>query len=254
MRNSPLRLLSFADGYTLLGCPEALESHVGHFREKGKIRAKSLVPSDDPFGELYGLAKSPRWIFRNSERVYDARDGDFMLLQALGFIETVSRVEPDQFGRVLPYVEKWASRRDEILAEASPLNIRWDANAQKYTLLDGSSLPDPDPNRYPRDLWRPDAAGLDVDLIQEREGPHHASVWTDERVHSGKSPSAATIRVFRPGAKGETLAKFAVGGENPDMSNGWKHIGDRINIDEGVELQAEVTVEGATRESPVFIP
>lgn len=132
------------DGYTLHGRDEPPEHAFDYFKKNGKLRPKLLVPTERPFRSLDEFIVSPQWIFAGSNDHHsDQRERDLLREQALRLLGTVYAVQPDRFGKFLPddSNEKQRRRHDEILTRASEMKIRWDATLEKYTFLDGTSLP-----------------------------------------------------------------------------------------------------------------
>jgi hypothetical protein len=255
-----------AEGFNLAGSPEPPESHVAYFREKGRLRPKPLAPSAVPFQELDRFARSPRWTFKKTAGLFDDERGrQFLGTQVLRLIDTVYRVEPGLHGDLLPFGRKEEARRKKIVEEASSTKLRWDAAAQKYTFLDGTSLPEPEVKHYRREIWRPKADGLDVELILERDGPRSISVWVVESYEVGKPGPAAAFTVFDVSAKDKALAEFKAGGRRREFdadvpvealggktgtSSTWKP----CELKEGAEVQVKLVVRGESRLSPIFKP
>lgn len=243
------------EGYSLAGFPEQPESHVAYFRKHGQVRAKPLAPSDRPFVELETLARSP----------HDENRRKFFGEQLLRLADTVYRVEPEErTGELLPFGDKDAAKRNRIIEEATALRIRWDANAQQYTFLNGISLPKPPRRYYRREIWRPAVAGLDAELTLERLGPHYVSLSLVEKYQVGKADPVGVFRVFDVTAKGKPLAELATaggkwaGGEAPSgISNGTVATsisGKYFRLNEGGQVQVELTVDKRPQLSPTFRP
>ena len=84
--------------------------------------------------------------------------------QLLRLVDTVYRTVPDKSGSLLPWCcdGEDDKRAKKIIAEASSLKIRWDTKSDKYTFLDGTTLPEPKRVFYRRETWKPKVANLDV--------------------------------------------------------------------------------------------
>jgi hypothetical protein len=180
-------------------------------------------------------------------------------------MDTVYPAEPDANGGLLPFGARGAARRRAIVSEASNLKIRWNDGTQRYTFLDGTSLPEPEPKHYRREIWRPAIAGLDVELIIEREGPRSVWAWAVENYDTGRPAPVAVITVFDVNAKGGTLAEFKTGGRGSggapstqvDASigtNGTRSSGKGFKLVEGTEIQVGLVVDSKRHLSPIYKP
>jgi len=113
-------------------------------------------------------------------------------------------------------------------------------------------------------MWRPAVAGLDVELTLERLGPHYVSLSLVEKYEVGKTGPVAVFRVFDVTAKGKPLAELATaggkwaGGEAPGgISNGTVATsisGKYFRLNEGGQVQVELTVDKRPQFSPTFRP
>lgn len=240
------------EGYNIEGQPEPPESHVAYFRKYGRLRAKPLIPTPKPFDALHAFETSPRWHFKTKkEDPFDPDTRERILLgnQVLNLLDTVFRVEPDSMGLRISFDAEEQNKR--VVAEASKLAIRWDSKASKYTFLDGTSLPELNPNRYRELFWKPTLAGLKVELDIQRESRRYVGVGLSEYSVAGKPSPPGVIRVFNVKAKGTSLYEF----KTRDMMGGMAATGTTIRLDEGAEIQAELLIDGKKlQESPVFKP
>lgn len=244
----------FVEGFDLGGYPEQPESHVACFRKSGEIRARPLAPSDNPFQELDRFAKSPRWIYSEPDGLHDDQRGRQLLgQQVLRLIDTTYRVEPGLTGMLLPFGENNAARRNRIIQKVSSLEIHWDASVQKYVFSDGTSLPERELKHYRREIWSPMVAGRDVELIMERDGPRHVSVWVVENYGTGGAAQALVLRLFEVNAKDKTLVRFVVKKVSAGRT-GTRSTGKRFELDEGGEVQVESIVDQKRLLSPTFKP
>ncbi|MFO1020152.1 MAG: hypothetical protein U0903_05575 [Planctomycetales bacterium] len=217
------------------GSPPDPAELVPYFRKHGVVRAKPLTPTNKPFAALDEYAKSSRW-YQDPDEKRDEIVLQVLQRQIFSLLETVYQVEegdgdPPQFDDL--------KDPDVRLTEASKLQIRWDAKANQYTFLDGKSLPDPDPNRYRRKIWKIPESGEDAALIFERKGRHSLSIMTEN--------SGVEIRIFNIKAKDKTLC-------DPTLFTSGGAFWTGIRFDDGEELQAEVTVGDKKYLSPVFKP
>jgi hypothetical protein len=255
-----------AEGFNLSGMAEEPESHVAYFREKGRLRGKPLMPSNEPFKALDTFAKSPRWIFTGEGGLGgDERGRQFLGVQALRLLDTVYHAEPDEDGDLLPWGARSAARRKAIVGEASEPKIRWHTDAQRFTFLDGTSLPEPEVKHYRREIWRPMVTGLDVELIMERKGPRSVSVWVVENYDTTKPSPVAVFTVLNVNAQDGTLAEFKTGGGKLDGhpntqvetsigSKGTRSSGKGFQLAERTEVRVKLVVDGKSQLSPVWKP
>lgn len=240
------------EGYDLCGEAERPQSHVDYFREQGTLRARPLIPSEHPFGELDAFSRSPRWIMEDRGRGMQLLGG-----QVLSLMGTVYRREPGVFGEMLPFGDK--KEEERIVREASELKVCWDMEAQKYTLLDGTSLPGPEPKHYRRELWRPELPGLDVELILERKGASYVHVETVHYYEVGKPPPTVAFRVFDP-KEDQPLVELLSGSmelvteQSPEGSTAMRSSQKTFELKEGSEIRVELLLDGKAQAGPTFKP
>ena len=255
------------ESYDFEGRRERPESHVAYFRKYGKVRAKPLTPTVRPFEALQAFEKSARWYFKTQKEdpvETDQRERILLGNQVLNLLDTVFRVEPNSTGMRICFNAEEQNNR--VIAEASKLAIRWDSKASQYTFLDRKSLSEFDPNRYPELSWKPTVAGLPIELTIKRKSRHYVGVGLGEEYVIGKPRPRAVVRVFSVKTKDKALCEFQVGGTSdlvvpgikPELAAGTTAggiTGTTIRLEEGDEIQAELTVNGKeSQRSPVFKP
>lgn len=242
-----------SEGFNLGGQAEQPESHVAYFREHGIMRAKPLMPSDQPFAVLEAFATSPRWVFKNGDRRFfgDERGRTFLGNQILRLIDNVYRVEPElySYGALLPLGEEKSARRDKIIGEATKLKTQWDGKRNQYTFLDGTTLPEPERKIYRREVWHP-VPDLDLEIIFEREDRRMVSVWVAENFGGRKDPPAGVLKVVAITAKDKTLLEFSAGGFGVGGSSEWRP----LELEEGRQIQVDFQFGGKSHFSPVLKP
>jgi hypothetical protein len=255
--------LLVVEGYMLGGAPEHPRSHVDYFRIKGRVRAKPLAPSDQPFKELEKFAKSPRWIYDGSDRFHDEKRGrQFLGEQLLRLMDTVYRVEQGDFGELLRFDDNEEARGKKVVEGALNLKIRWDSKTQKYTLLDGKSLPEREPKNYRRERWRPKVAGLDIEVFLQRAGPRYVSIWVSETYEVGRGAPRAVVQVVDVKAKDKPIVDIEAGGsadldlpvEIEKGTGGARSTWKPFELTEGGEVQVQLVVAGKSHFSPIFKP
>ncbi|HEY2413596.1 MAG TPA: hypothetical protein VGI40_15205 [Pirellulaceae bacterium] len=238
-------------GYWGAGEPEPPENHLDYFREHGTIRTRPLSPSATPFATLDVLAKSKRWLSRNQDILTsDERGRQQILEQILRMLDSVYRLEfyrigPAQSSELLPWCEDEEAKRQQILAKALALKIRWDATKDDYTFLDGTTLPPRKIVHYRRETWKPEISGLKVEGAIERRNPLWVEVSLGARFATEKIQRPFTARAFRTSQPNQTLATFD---HRAQLAY------DILRVNEGEELQFEFKIDGQTLLSPKFKP
>jgi hypothetical protein len=232
-------------GYVRFGAPPDPVLHLRYFRERGVIRARPLVPTNKPLDAIDSFANSPSWIFGRKDKGFSEYEFGAKLVrqQVLRMLSTVDRPDPDGVGDLLPDAERQESRRR--IADASQLKIQWDAHKNCYTFLDGSTLPELDPNRYGRHEWKHMGPKLTVELILERDSRHWLTV--DCRQRHGTQTQTGSLKVMKVGWPSPPLLEMPI-------ANGLSGFGTSAPTDEGEEVQAELTVGKDSWRSPVFKP
>lgn len=227
-------------GYELAGVPEPVQRHVEFFRKNGKIRAKPLSPGPQPMAVVERLEKSPDWIYARKEQY----PGQAMIAnQVLRLVSSVYRPPPGKH-------QTGAYPGWQNIAEAfSKLEARWDSRRNRYTLRDGTTLPDPEVRRYSRKTWTMDPPGLRAKLILERRDENEVRLDVES---TGEDPSKArpcSVRVFNVREKDRTLVTVEL-----DWFTGWKGQGRTLTLTTGEEVQGELMYDGVKTLSPTFKP
>jgi hypothetical protein len=255
------------EGYTLGGLPEPPESHVDYFRKFGTVRAKPLSPTAKPVEALAAFEKSPRWYFRN-ELDLDQRERILLGNQVMLLLDTVYQVEPDSLGNFIGYESEVRNRR--VLLQASKLAIHWDTKESKYTLLDGTSLQPPDPNRYQVQFWTPKIAGLKIEFTVKRDSRKYVGLGLEQIYEIGKPGPRAVVRVINVKSPKKALYEFQLDGE-PELpanvppeirqamksatgTTGSRATGATVELVEGEEIRAILIIGEKSFPSPVFKP
>jgi hypothetical protein len=229
------------NGYSGSGEPQRPESHLTHFRKHGTLRSKPLVPTDKPFAALEKFAAS-----------YDEARRNMLGEQILRLLDSVYRVEPEIHNNLLPFYDIDAEeKRNKIVREVSALRIRWDTKLSQYSFLDGSSLPPVERKLYRRAIWKPNVPSLDLQITVERYQRRYVDIEHIEQYKAEVPKGPARIRVFDVTSKENSLVEFEAGrlhaGEG--ISAGYT-----VELDDGAEMQLELTVGGKSHLSPIFKP
>ena len=237
LRDVPLLLVS---GYMLGGMAERPEDDLAWFEQHGKLRAKPLAPTDQPLALAGELARtSAGWwpVGGGTDRVMIAN-------QLLRLVNSIQRDQTDIYGlRFAPGLG--AEARWEKLAAGFP-GVKWDAQAQKYLRLDGSSLPDAPEVIHPRAVWRPSFGARTVVVLERVDDRFVRLEW---RIVAGKRATpAVALEVVTAGAKPAKLTRLASTG----ASAGSEQVtGETLVLAAGTSVRVVLTT-GA--KSPIFTP
>lgn len=230
-------------------------AHVAHYRKHGTIRALPLVPSATPWESLDKLSGA-LWKRPLVEH------------QALRLLDTVYRIEPGQYGENFPDAddEAQAERRRKIIEEISNLKIRWDPPTNRYTFLDGSTLPEPQAKHYRRDVWKPVSPGLDLVLVVERTSASTVSISLRENLGRPLPRPKMVLRIFNIDSKDKNLLEFKVDDAANMPRSAYKEstlrgsragaswTGQIIDLEDGAKIQAEYSLDGKVQLSPTYKP
>ena len=239
------------------GLPEQPESHLKYFRAHGKLRDRPLSPTTTPFKALEEFARSPRWPFAGGHIGNDDwRGRQLVSTQLLRLIDTVYRVEPGQWGELVPSDKRQAA---EIIAGAASLKIAWDAAANQYTLPDGTTLPPSKPYRH--ETWRPEVPDLTIEVDVKREGPRDVTVSFAEDYEVGKAGPMAIVRILRATAPEQALLSFRTSdrrtGVEAEGQTGTKRtrtVTKSLKLEEGSEIRIELKTASQSITSQIIRP
>jgi hypothetical protein len=244
------------------------EAHMAYYRKYGKVRAKPLVPTARPFEVLDTFMKSPRWCFKKSnqiphderERILEAnrqseneRQPDQLRDQVLRLLDTVHNFEPNDNDSYFsigcnPESQKRAEAKNKtMLVDAAKLAIRWDPKALHYTLLDGTFVRPFDPTRHPALTWRPAALQrFNIELVIRRQNRWYLELSYLPGV------AVSEIRDF-PEVKSARVFDTKVKNKSIDEIDGIPN-GNPVRLEEGHEIEIELTVGNRTERSPLLKP
>jgi hypothetical protein len=250
---------------SLVGMPEQPRSHVEYFYKHGRIRSKPLIPTAKPLAALEAFAKSPRWIFTDNKTLYDDERGRHMLdEQMLRLLDSVYEVEEGFGGSLLPWGEKGASKRQQIMGGAAKLQIRWDPKQNKYTFLDGTSLPETPPKQYRQHVWDPGFTGCKI--MFARHNRRGLTVCLAVEYDSDKPLPPAVFQVFKIGSRDKPIVEFNSDEVNefigfpakPEKqgggNNGLAGFSKTVELIEGTEVQVQLKLKDKLQTSPIYKP
>jgi hypothetical protein len=235
--------------------------HVAYFQKYGTLRAKPLVPTNNPIAATEEFINSNRWCYQEKapnsagERIWAAMD---LRNQALRLLDTVHRFEPDEFGEFLKQSGSYPpespkvceARNNELMAQAMKFHVRWDPAASRYTRLDGTFEPPFDRRRHPALTWRPAALQqFGLGIVVERENRWYLELdnWQDEDFAEKREVAPyqgmRVFKIFDVKLKHKPIEEII---ELP--------AGNQVRLEEGHRIELELTVGNKTERSPVFEP
>ncbi len=162
---------SFGNGLHL--APRFPDPEFEEFVKSSGWRARPLAPANNPLAAMQKLEESPQWTYgQDDDWQHSAKSGrEYIFRQVLDLLYSVYR---GQIGSI--ECDPKAKSFDQVFAEATALNIRWDPSANQYTFGDGTSLPVPTPVAYGRDHWNPDVPGWKINLSMHRKDQENIEV------------------------------------------------------------------------------
>jgi hypothetical protein len=241
--------LNLAYGYTLAGQAEPAENHVEYFRKNGKLREHPLHPGDDPLSLLARLQDSPQWPYAGNA---DYEMGThFLARQLLALVSSVYQVEPGSDTWKL--TGRFDRQNWEIITKIfAQLHVKWDAQQNRYTFSDGTTLPEAAKPVYRRQIWYLPSLGPDARLVLEREDPAHVFIMLWHSENRGRKVEKTTITICRPWNKGHPLAQFDIPySTGRDVS---QESTTEIELEAGAIVQASAVSKAGTEQSPKLTP
>ena len=168
----------------------------------------------------------------------------------LRLLDTVHRFESDERGRYLEFCELCAPEYKEsseaknkaLATQASKIAVRWENKASRYTLLDGKFIPPFDQTLHPALSWRPADRHLDIELLIRRQDRCYVELLYADASNQPGRPEART-RVFAVKNKNQPLVEI----------DGLP-LGEMVRLDEGEEVEMELSVGTQILRSPVLKP
>lgn len=242
--------------YQLGGMPPQPELYVKYFREHGRLRLRDrpLVPTNAPLGLLGSWAKNADWLYTKDSRAH----GKLLIAnQILNMLDSVYRLEPDAHGFRLWVTDDVDDRWKSIEAEVAKLDIRWNAEKQRYTFKDGTYLPEPVLKLYRRHIWKLEGLNGEAELILERSDEKHVSLALQWSGKTDQNMPPFTLNVFAVKEKPKILLEKR---PMPSISS-WA--GDQVfsthsyqlEVAEGGEVQVRLRIDGKREQvSPIYKP
>jgi hypothetical protein len=157
-------------GYSAAGPSPRPELELPYFRDHAQIRAKPLVPPDNPLG-LYAKVLKISDTLENS-----VPEHGLLAMQVFSLLDSVYRMPDDPMkesvetvGDVLEHMQRLTGRLDLLRADPGMQNIRWDRQNNRYVFAkDGTFLPEPVTKVYLREVWNTVLFGRPTQVIAER--------------------------------------------------------------------------------------
>jgi hypothetical protein len=242
----PLLLVS---GYILAGWPEPAERHVDYFRANGRLRAGPLVPTNTPLSSFDQYAKTYEAAYGEEP---DERHQVMIINQLLRLVDSVYRLKADRFGYRFGLEDDVEGRWQRLRAEVTKLGICWNAAQQRYVFKDGSHLPDLEPRIYRRAIWKLDGLAGEAELVFERRDPERVDVSYQWSGRTGTKVPGVVIVVFA--VKDPKTPLEILESTNVDRAVSFLSQGCQVDLPEGQEIQAKMTMGKKARLSPVYRP
>lgn len=221
---------------------------VPYFRQHGVLRSKPLSPPNHPFQAIASPEKFPESCYDRKTEKWNISKQSSLQAQIFALLETVYQIEEADANEPPATGLKGTKTR---IDEASKVPIRWDPKLNQYTFLDGKSYPLPYVSRYHPLVWKIPASGAQVKLILERRTRHSLEI---SQAIAYPPNAKVTGRVFNVKTPDKTIDDFVFEPEEGfDGSGSWGQSMD-AHVEDGEQLQAEVTVNGKKYLSPVFKP
>jgi hypothetical protein len=246
----PLLVVS---GYSLGGLPEQVETHVEYFRNKGRLRALPLVPTNRPLTILDHLPAAIEKFFSDSK--WASLKDDMLQDQLFRLVYSVYRkkglgINEDGVS-YSGYHREWLSWKEAGTA-VDKLEIRWDTKNAKYTFRDGSILPSLP--RYSPITWEIKGFDTTATLIIERQDEDVVNIGLKEPLTKGPQVPQPSLRIYRVKNKEVTLIEFSEVGMRGDGAGGRWRGRSGIKLPIGQSVQAEVKLGKETEISPAYEP
>jgi hypothetical protein len=240
----------------VFGSSLSTDDPLGEFRKQGHMRAKPLVPTDSPLG-LYDVFKKhfPEFSDKNSDSTLAINAKLQVINQLLRLVKPVYHLETDLSGYSFTERKELDARWRKIVTDVGALDAHWDAQRNKYTFKDGSTLPEPLIKLYRREIWKlvemPGEAEATVERI------HKARIyvgiqWSGRR---GQKIQPATLRVIVVNSEERrpieiSLAELTKAALEYDFYSA----GEYLNVEEGRDVQLELVIGKESKHSPVYKP
>ncbi len=245
----PLFLKSGPSG--IRGMLPGPESDLAYFREKGRLREKPLMPGKSPLGVMDSWATNAGGVYE------DISDGKHRIRnQLLGLISSVYRRPRGWdwtrtgFGENAD--EEWKSIEKHVAA----LDIRWNAATSRYTLKDGSYIPDTLIGKdYQLYKWKLKDMNDKAEVLVERVGPKHIEVTLIWYGKKGQKVPEFTMDLLDVKDKTNPLVKIW------PAKSGFTFLGEasssdafHVELAEGAEVQVKLKLQKSELLSPVYKP
>jgi hypothetical protein len=239
-------------GYSLFGCAQDPRDHLDFFRDHGRLRDRSLTPTDRPFTCLDGAEARWPWLF--TDHGPDCRR--LLAKQVLTLVRSVHRPGLNDMGYPDTY-DGWewnSSGYPAAITAISRLVVRWDAASDTYTFPDGSYRPDDEPVNYRAEFWEVVFSRLRVEVEITRV--NHCYVGVGFRTGAAGPGSVPGIRfeVHRGRVIDRPIGERFLAGTDAG-SNSWNcSTGMGVVLPLGEELRVRAIMGNESKLSPVFRP
>ncbi|MCP4710966.1 MAG: hypothetical protein GY869_20270, partial [Planctomycetes bacterium] len=262
--------LVFLEGFGGMGGmgPTPEEEFFWNFLEKGKLRDEPLRPTDEPLSLLDEFVKMESLSFGKNPSWNSSNDGKAWVIdQLLYLVSSVYRWDEEMWGNDyhrldlmdldderFDWLEYDEERWQKVVDDFSKLDVRWNAELNKYTFKDGSYLPEAVKPYYRREIWRMEGSGVKAKIILERYDQRYVRVSLEEQAENGDEIKQGKFHVYYADSKKTILVR-----DDLDVSHG--SFDQRIVIDSdtifrlevGSKVQVEYEIGGKVVKSEVYI-
>ena len=213
--------LLLTTGYRLRGAAQAVDEHVSYFREHGTVRRTPLRPTDSPLQTLEKLSRSEEWVAWLKEQDPSAIGRDsrkkHVADQLLHLVDTVYPTKSGPYGSKVSTCcapGGWQPVWQKAVAEVAARGIRWDTQRNVYTFADGS-FNAPLATIYYREIWQPEIATGNVELILERKNETYVEMIVKARWRPNEPRPVGVFELYGINSRSRCLARVELrqGGE-----------------------------------------
>jgi hypothetical protein len=181
--------------------PPQPQQEIPYFRDNAQIRARQLVPPDQPLA-LYDKA------LQISDRLENSPTAHYMLAhQMLLLLDSVYRLpanpgeEPDNIRPAITteYVQRVLGYVDSLRVDPATPVIRWDRQNNRYVFAkNGAFLPEPVKKTYWREVWNTELFGRVAQAIAERQSEKQVQISVQYRPPPESTRFSVRVYVWDP--------------------------------------------------------
>ncbi|WP_088255885.1 hypothetical protein [Fimbriiglobus ruber] len=245
-------------GFEGSGEPEGPERHVEYFRDKGRLRAKPLIPGNSPLKLMKAWENGP-------SRLYEKDDSweckVLVANQLLNMFGSVYRRDADN--GPLPTWPKGVMEAEwkRAKVEMSKLDLRWNPDKALFTVKNGYHIPERVPKEYRGHLWKLEVPDGEAEVIIGRVNTKSIRVSLTWWGKKGQKPPEFDLSLLAV-IKADSKPMGRVG-PSSKSKGGLHNVGDGeveshqsfdVELAEEAEVRACVLVDKREQLSPVYTP